>query len=87
MNILNTGLGNDLLEWSHAWVMYRGRKYPMFQVRVMDTEGLGQMYQVLDASNQTAVCTIQLTSTNLAEFLEFIEAHRHATRTFATSSL
>jgi len=59
----------------------------MFQVRVMDTEGLGQTYQVLDASNQTADCTIQLTSTNLAEFLDLLVTNRHATRTFATSSL
>jgi hypothetical protein len=80
VNTLHTGLDDKTLQWNHAWVVYEGSKYPMFRVTVVQSKELGRRYFVVDEQNQRDICSVQVTSVNLTNFLEFMESIRYASR-------
>lgn len=86
MNTLQIDGETHLLAWDHAWMVYKRRKYPLHQVDIVDGEGFGKMYAVIDAKSQRLLCTIHLTARNLFEFLDFIEANQYAKQIKHTAS-
>lgn len=79
---LDIDLEKDFIEWNTAWMLYKGRKYPMFQIKVTGSSEFGQRYKIVDDLKQEHICTIRLTSQNLGDALDFMEANRRARRTF-----
>ena len=66
-------------------MVYKRRKYPLHHVDIIDGDGFGKMYTVIDAKSQRILCTIQLTARNLLGFLDFIDANQYAKQTKHTT--
>jgi hypothetical protein len=71
---------HGILRWNKFYVQVNDQTYAMFQIRVMDLEGYGRNYTVINQSLVEQICTIQVTSSNLSDFLKFVDCNQSALR-------
>lgn len=83
MKKLNISSQTDFLEWNHAWLKYQEQKYPMFQIKLSGSSEFVQEYRVINEGANEVLCVIHLTSRNLGEVLDLMEANRRARKSFS----